>query len=465
MAKIQKPGYQCERKEGLSFYAFYLGQNLIWGFFGLLGTFLTDIGIDAATAAIILIAPKIWDGVNDVLFGYVVDRHKFKNGQKFMPWVKIGTSAVGISLVALFAIPQSLGNTAKIIWFLIAYICFDAAYTILNAPSFALTTVMTNNVEERTEIIAGNKLWSMVGGVLAVVIIPLIRPKFGWLWSCVAFVIISVALMIPMMFTVKERHTVLPGKKDDPTFKEMFTYLKGNKYLIVALIAMLILGACSVEQALAIRIARNCLGNESTGTLISAGAALAVIVVAALVPKLSKKMDKFDVMCIGCAFSVVMNIITYFVGFNHLVPALICITLKCVGLGFWQVIIYMLIADTVEYGTYKSGTRAAGITFSLQCFVALVKNTLIDEIILVNLAIIGFVEGENAIQPIGVDMGIWRLFTIVPAVGFVIAIIILRLFYKLRTEDVQIMAKYNNGELSKDEAEAVLAAKYGPAGV
>lgn len=463
MAKQNKPGYQCAKSEGRTFALFYLGQNLIWGFFGVLGTFLTDIGISAATAAAILIIPKLWDAVNDVLFGYIVDRYKFKSGLKFMPWVKIGTSAVGVSLIALFAIPASAGNTVKIVWFIIAYLCFDAAYTILDTPSFALTTVMTSNVTERTEIIAGNKLWSMVGGVLAVVLIPMIRPKFGWTWSCVAFVVISVIMMIPMMFTVKERHTVTEEKKEDPTFKEMLNYLKNNKYLIVALIAMLLLGTASVEQAMSIRIARICFGKESAGTIISAGAAVAVIVVSAIIPPLSKKFDKFDILCVGCAFAVVMDIVSYFVGYSNFVLAIIFIMLKCTGLGFWQVIIYMLIADTVEYGTYKSGTRAAGITFSLQCFVAKLKNTLIDEVILIVLAMIGFVEGENVVQSTQVTQGVWGLFTLVPAIGFVLALIVLKLFYKLRAKDVQTMAQYNNGEISKEEAEKLLAEKYGPA--
>ena len=65
-----------------------------------------------------------------------------------------------------------------------------------------------------------------------------------------------------------------------------------------------------------------------------------------------------------------------------LVLALIMTTLKCSGLGFWSVVIYMLIADTVEYGTYKTGMRAAGISFSLQTFVAKLKNGLIGSVVL-----------------------------------------------------------------------------------
>ena len=51
-----------------------------------------------------------------------------------------------------------------------------------------------------------------------------------------------------------------------------------------------------------------------------------------------------------------------------------------------------------------------------------------------------------------------------PAAGFAVALLFLLLFYKLKTKDVQIMAQYNNGQISKEEAEAILAAKYGPAG-
>ena len=124
----------------------------------------------------------------------------------------------------------------------------------------------------------------------------------------------------------------------------------------------------------------------------------------------------------------------------------------------------MLIADTVEYGTYKTGTRAAGISFSLQTFTAKLKNGLIGTVILSSLALVGFIEGENVVQPAGVADGVWALFCLLPAAGFAIALIILMTFYKLRTKDVQVMSQYNNGQITREEAEEKLAAKYGPAG-
>jgi len=460
-----KPGFVTSPIERAAYCLFFLGQNILWGFAGYVETFLTDIGFAAAAAAAILLVPKIWDAVNDVLFGYIVDRYEFKNGQKFMPWVRIGTAAVGITTVAMFAIPQSMGDTTKVVLFLLAYILFDVAYTVLDAPAFAVTTVMTSDIPERTSVIAGGKLWSMVGGVLATLLVPMIRPKLGWFGGAVVFVAVSVVLMIPMLFSVKERRTAEIKAQDNPSFKEMLHYLKNNKYLIVTLIAMVILGLASVEQKMAIYLGRICLQNESMSTYVGAGAAVSVIAVSAVIPSLSKKWDKFHIMCVGLGFAILMNIANFFIGYDNFWVAIIMTALKCTGLGFWQVIIYMLVADTVEYGTYKSGTRAAGISFSLQTLASKLKNALIGSMILLSLSTVGFVEGENAIQPEGVADGVWAMYSWIPVVGFSISLVLLLAFYKLRSKDVQVMGKYNKGEISREEAEALLAEKYGPAGV
>ena len=462
--KEKNVGFVTSKKERFAYCLFFLGQNILWGYAGYVETFLTDIGIAAATAAVILLVPKLWDAINDMLFGYLIDRTRFKNGQKFIPWVRIGVTAIGITTVALFAIPESLDQSIKVVWFLVAYILFDISYTILDAPAYAVTTVMTADVQERTSIIAGGKLWAMVGGVVATLLVPMLRPKLGWFVACVVFVAVSVLMMLPMLFSVKERHSEAATAEENPGFKEIIHYLKHNKYLMVALVAMLLLGIASLEQKMAIYIGRICLGQENTATLVAAGAAVSVIIVSAVVPKLSKRWDKFYVLCAGLAFTVVMNIVAFFVGYDNLVMAIVMTMLKCAGLGFWSVVIYMLIADTVEYGTYKTGTRAAGISFSLQTFVAKLKNGLIGTVVLFSLSAVGFVEGENAVQPDGVADGVWALFCWLPAVGFAIALVVLLLFYKLRSDEVQVMSLYNNGEITKEEAEAALGDKYGPAG-
>ncbi len=456
-------GFAASRMERWAYCIFFLGQNILWGFAGYVEPFLTDLGITAAVAGVILLLPKLWDALNDVLFGYIIDRYCFGNGQKFLPWVRIGTGAIGITTVVLFAAPQSLPETVKVIWFLVAYVLFDLSYTILDAPAFALTTVMTDQVEERTSIIAGGRLWGMVGGVIATVLVPVLRPMLGWFAACVVFVAVSVVLMIPMLFSAKERFAAAE-QEQKPDLRAMLRYLRSNHYLLVALSAMLLLGVASLEQKMAIYMGRICLGREDLAALVSAGAAASVILISALVPVLSKKWDKFYVLCAGLAFAAAMNIVAYFAGYDHLAVAIVMTMLKCTGLGFWSVVIYMLVADTVEYGTYKTGTRAAGISFSLQTFTAKLKNGIIGTVVLMSLAAVGFQEGEQAVQPEGVAEGIWGVFCLLPAALFTLALVLLLTLYKLRSRDVQVMARYNSGQISREEAEAALKEKYGPAG-
>lgn len=460
MAKA-RDGYMATRKEHFTYSMFFFGQNLLWGFAGIVLTFLTDIGISAALAGTILIVPKVWDAVNDTIFGVIVDKTRFKNGQKFLPWVKIGVAAIGVTTLAMFAIPASIGQTAKVVWFIIAYILFDAAYTMLDAPAFALPTVMTSNIGERTAFVSGNKLWAMVGGVLATVLIPMMQKSLGWFGAACVFIIGGVILMLPLLFCAKERQSEEQKKEEDVSIKQIFAYVGKNKYLLITLIAMLLFGLTAVESQLSIYIARICYGNQSYGTINSACVAIPVIIVSAVIPPLSKKFDKFWILVFGVLSSIILNVVTFFIGFDNVVVAITFTALKCMGLAFWQVIIYMLVADTVEYGTYKSGTRAAGITFSLQTFISKLKNALITSLIAFSLALVGFVEGENAIQPEGVAKGIWGIFTLLPAGGYVIALLVLIFGYKLRDNSVQVMADYNSGKISYDEAVDAIGDKFG----
>ena len=75
-----KTTFQTTKKERFAYSLFFLGQNILWGYAGYVETYLTDIGIAAATAAVVLLIPKLWDALNDILFGYLMDRNTFKNG-------------------------------------------------------------------------------------------------------------------------------------------------------------------------------------------------------------------------------------------------------------------------------------------------------------------------------------------------------------------------------------------------
>ena len=456
---------KASKREHFFYYLFMFGQNVIWAYAGLVSTYLLDIGIDPGTASVILLAPKIWDAVNDTLFGIIVDRFQLKKNEKFLPWVRIGTAFAGVTIIAMFSIPASLKNpAAKIWWFVIAYILFDAAYTMQDAPIYAMPTVATSNINERSRFVAGGKMGGILGAMIATVLIPVIRPKTGWMLGAILFCAFGTAGMVPYLVVAEER-TRDDEIKETPSLKDILTYLVNNKYLQIVLLVMLVIGCCSVESVMALILARNCFENESYATIITAIATLPVLLISAFVPKMIKIWDKTIILICGLVFSIVASIISFFVGYNNSVFTFIFLGLKGVGLAFYNIITYMMVADTVEYGVYKTDVKATGISFSLQTFVSKLKNALVNSIALGALAIFGYDStlAEGVKQAPKVINGIWGVFNILPAIGYAIAVVLLVVFYKLRDKDVQTMASYNNGEIAREEAEEKLKEKYGEA--
>ena len=75
------------------------------------------------------------------------------------------------------------------------------------------------------------------------------------------------------------------------------------------------------------------------------------------------------------------------------------------------------------------------------------------------LGLTGFIEGESAVQVENFADNLWNVSCVMPLIGFGIALVILR-FYKLNDHDVQLMTKVNNGQMSREEAEAKMRHKY-----
>ena len=131
-------GFIATKKEHITYNIFWLGQNILWGFVSTyLASYLTlGIGLSPLTGAAILIGPRVWDAINDTIFGYIVDKYRFKNGQQFMPWIRIGTFAIGLMGIVLYSIPKNIAETIKIIWFIVAYVIFLCFIYILRCSCF-----------------------------------------------------------------------------------------------------------------------------------------------------------------------------------------------------------------------------------------------------------------------------------------------------------------------------------------
>jgi len=461
MKKEKNPNKVVTGLESASYGLYFMGQNLFYILIYMyLNTYYTDIGITAAAVAIIALVVKIWDAVNDPIFGALMDKFHFKKGT-FVPWLRISLIGIPVATIIMFATPNSISPAGKIAWAVIAYMLWDTAYTLCDVPIFGLVTTITPNQEERTSLNAVGRVCAMLAALIVTIVIPSFREAIGgWTKTVILLSILGGITMLPICLTAKER-VKAPEEEKEPDYglKEMFSYLKTNKFLMIYYIAFLFYGAFNVANSWGMYIARYCFNDEGVQTYIGLLGIVPIIIIGIFVPAMIKKVDKFKLYYISIIITLVATIIKYFVGYSSLPAFLIITVIQSLPVAIISVVMYMFTPDCVEYGHFKTGKRMPGITFATQTFFVKLQSAILTSFAALMLSIIGFKEGEGAVQAPGFTDKMWLLSCLLPVIGYAIVLVILR-FYKLNDHDVQLMAKVNAGEMDRAEAENQMINKY-----
>ncbi len=465
-----KPGYMTTPLQRTSWWSFFIGQNAYYNItFLFISAYLMMQGLDLAKLSIVLLAVKIWDAVNDPLFGYIFDKVKFKSQLKSLPWLRISTALIPIVTVAIFAIPDGLSPDGKLIWFAVAYILWDTVYTLTDVPAYSMLTTMTDNVQERTTMLAVNRVFSGAGYLVAAVLIPLligegIGMRYGWAVAIVS--LISVITMAPVCIFGKEKN--YKPEEDDGNFsiRQMLSYLFKNKYLLIFYAGYCATDALKTSAALILFVSFYLFGNSTFAVLLNLLNMLPGVVAAMLMPWLLKKFDKFKVLVVCNIMAIVLGLVIFFCGYENQTLFLILTVVRCIPMSVCGILYFMFTPDCAEYGQYKSGICAKGITFAIQTFsvkitaaissalaVGLFSWITVEASDFAELAQMGITQSQQALD------GLWFVYAMVPVIGLILSAVCF-CFYKLNDRDVQIMAKCNSGELSRQEAESQLSRKY-----
>ena len=447
---------QTTKSERLSYYLYFFGQNLFYMIIAsYISIFLLNHGISETVAASVIIAPQIWDVINDVIFGRIVDKCHFKGG-KFLPWLKISWLFIPLTTIFIFCMPDHLSIPAKCAWVIIGYCLWSVAYTMCDTPIYALSTAMTDRVEERNSILSIGRVVGTAACVVATLAIEGLYSGLGWKVLSVGLSVIAMLMMLPILIFGKERSTA--PSAGAPTARDMFSALFGNKYLIIFYLAFFLVGLTNTVQTVIPTFAQYVLGDTEKGTILLAMSILPAIIVAAFIPALCKKVDKFWLYIVCLCIFIAASVIQFFIGYESDIPLYITMGLRGVGLVGYNVLVYMFTPDCVEYGQYKTGVRQEGITFSIQTCVTKLSAALMSSLSLLLLALFGFRAASadpitGMVDSVGA-MGCWHVLTWISAIGPAVAIFMLIFGYRLRDKAVSYMAMCNAGEISREECES-----------
>ncbi|MBO7318815.1 MAG: MFS transporter [Clostridia bacterium] len=474
--KPQNPLWQTNKPERSSYYTYFLGQNMIYNMIAAyLTTYLVFKEIDPIKSGAIVMAVKVWDAVNDALFGVIFDKIKFKSGQKYIPWLKIACALTPAATIAIFVIPSAATETVKLIWFALAYIVWDTAYTICDVPAFGIITSMTSNVEERNTILSLKGITGGIGSALTTVLVTLFISEFiniGYGFTAVIVAIAAAATMFPICFKCQERNKTID--EEQFTVRRMLRYVISNKYLLVYYIGYIFYSGAQTYTALHLLTSYYIFGNSLISLITGTVAAVPQLIMALFVPKIIRKIDKTMLFRLSVIASIILSVLVVPTK-SSLVLFIITYMLRSIPLGIIGVLSFTFTPDCAEYGQYTTGTEAQGITFAIQTFAVKLAAAISSSLGLFLLGIFKFktsfdgvevstfadLEAINAIsqQTQSALDGLWFTYNVVPIIGLVIALVIWN-FYKLNDKDVQIMADYNVGNITREEAESQLSRKY-----
>ena len=472
--KDNPAGWSTNPIERKSYYAFFLGQNAIYALVtSYLTTYFMLIGVDLTKATGIMLAIKIWDAVNDCLFGVIFDMVKFKSGKKYLPWLRMSLVLITVTTVLMFAAPFDSSSTTKLVWFAVSYLIWDSVYTLCDVPIYGIITSMTKNISERNAMMSYKSIWGGAGStVTTVVVTVLISEKVGSNYTVVALVVAIIAFltMLPSCLKLQERYTP-PKEEESFTVKSMFSYLFRNKYLLIFYIGFFFYSSVNIAGALNLWVSFYLFNNTLFSLVVGALGVAPSIILSLLTPKILTKIDKMKLFKLSTLLTIILSVIMWLVGYKSIAAFAILSTLRSIPQAIFGVVLFMFTPDCAEYGRYKTGIDAKGITFAIQTFMCKLTGAVSGSVSLLwmGLEYTGWitVEAENfeQLQALGVQQSphalnvLWFVYVMVPAIGYLCSYLVWML-YKLNDKDVQIMADCNAGKITRTEAEKMLSRKY-----
>lgn len=418
-------------KERYSYAVAGFGQNMTITF---VNTFLLTViyafsGLSLRGYAVltgIMAAAKVWDAVNDPIIGVLVDRTHTRFG-KLRPYIGLSILPVILLTILLFAFPTGWSETARLVFFGVSYVLWDAAYTCCDVPYWAMSGAMTYDPDQRTRLISLARTFGNLGlGVITLLGARIAGAfsgggeptKRGWLLAVTAVSVVGMGLFSLAFFNTKERTR---DTSSEPSLREIFRMVKLNRPLQLIFLGSILGFGRVLIQVCGSTVALLAFGSTDKFTFM--GAAILVSMIAATVacPAVLRRVGKRTLMIASSFFSAAFYLAIFFVPMTQFWVVCAMIFFTGFSLGFFTVLQTAMIADSADYMEDKTGVRSEGVCFSALTFTGKLMNALGTLAFMLIMLAVGYADGVPITAEI--KRGAMFAISIVPAVSCIVGTI------------------------------------------
>lgn len=426
----------------LSFASGELVNQLPWMLVSaFLAIFMTDVAmIPAAVVSGLFLICRVWDAINDPIIGTLADRTRTKMG-RYRPWMLAGGLCVVPTVILMFWAHPTWSVTARSVYGCALYFLAVIFITAFQIPYTAMNGVVSPYPKERAAFSSYRVLFASLGASFATaVFIPMVRFFAGaegdMVRGYVLAALVECSIAIPFIFTcvlgTKEvvKNTAQRSKF---SFKAMINNFAKNPPLLILSFAYFVNGFMNFGRmtvsAYYFTYVWGSIGFytlfATVNGLVSAGAAMFT----PLVIRIFK--TKRAAMMFTYACNAALHLLLFFLTPANC-PPMVSISIRwCTGIftGLSTAFLYSFIGDTVEYGQWKTGMRADGLSASGTSLMQKLGGAVGPSLMLAMLAAGGYVANattQNA-ATLSTLNGAMNLF---PAALSIIAFVLF-IFYKL----------------------------------
>ena len=425
--------------------------------------YMQYIGISEEAYAIIIILSKIFDAVNDIVIGNLVDTKRIGKKSKYMPWILLGAVTLVIFNVMIFAPVKDFSVWGKYAWCLGSYCLWSIAYTMVNVPYGSLHSVITDDPQQKVSL----STFRSIGAALPAIVIMIVLPSIvyntttnsageevqilkGETLLPVALVLSVIAMAVLWGTTklVKERvnhnssENAVGVKAMISSAKSFFT----NRAMVGATIASVASVALfNSTMALNNMVFQYFFRDTGKIGIAMIGSYAPMIVFMAFMGKLTKKFGKKSVIVTTMLVGAISGLVSLFVPISPdstgMIVYIVCLMGLNLGNAGFQISVWAIIADCIEVSYRKTGKSEEGSLYALYSFFRKLAQGIGQAVVALGLGAIGFVEGENAVQPASFGEDVKSLYFIVLAIGSLIAFLSMKFIYNIGKKEELEFAK------------------------
>jgi sugar (glycoside-pentoside-hexuronide) transporter len=330
--------------------------------------FYTDVyGISAATAGTILLIARCVDAVDAPVWGIIFDKTHSRWGKSrpWFLWLCVPFATFGV----LTFLTPNLSHTGKVIYAAVTYICCSVLYTGINTPVTSILSALTPDPRERVTLTC----FRMFGSKLGVLFVNLTALKlvefFGHGDDRKGFMIVmpiyatgTILLFLTAFWNLEELKEIVAEERKPLPVKDSFRALKGNwPWFIIFASSLLFWIAFIARVSVAPYFFEYTLHRKD---LISTAFALDFISLATAfaLPFFCRWTSKRNVWFIGLLGMVIGQLIVWLGVQNDLSLPLIMTgwAFGFLASGMAMAMPFSVLSDSVDYGEWKTGIRAAG---------------------------------------------------------------------------------------------------------